>query len=73
MTGVIVSRLALFGALVFLVKFVEKEWASDIAYETAWLILIFPTAYFYSLPWILVLLLKKEIGALLGFLVFLYR
>jgi len=46
LAGVIVSRLALFGALIFLVKLVEKEWGKDIAYKTAWLMLIFPTAYF---------------------------
>lgn len=46
LAGVIVSRLALLGALFFLVKLVEKEWGKDIAYKTAWLMLIFPTAYF---------------------------
>ncbi len=45
--GMIVSRLALLGALVYLVKLVEDQWGSRVAFRSAWYLLVFPTAFFY--------------------------
>jgi hypothetical protein len=46
LAGIIISRLATLGALIFFVKLIEKQWNQEIAYKAAWVLLIFPTSFF---------------------------
>lgn len=46
LAGIIISRLATLGALIFFVKLIEKQWNKEIAYKAAWFLLIFPTSFF---------------------------
>ncbi len=46
MAGMIISRIATLGTLIFLIQLVEHRWGREVAYKSAWLLLIFPTSFF---------------------------
>lgn len=46
--GVIISNLALLGALVILYRLVRLDYGNAIAGRTVWLLALFPTAFFFS-------------------------
>ncbi len=45
--GIIISRVSILLAIIFLIKLIEQDFPKKIAYRTAWYLLIFPTSFFF--------------------------
>lgn len=46
--GLLISHLSLFFALYFLLRLVEEEYSEEISWRTGMLLVLFPTAYYFS-------------------------
>jgi Gpi18-like mannosyltransferase len=62
--GLLVTKLALLAAVIFLYRLVEMEWGRETAGRAAWYLLIFPTAFFGSTIYTESLFLLTAIGSL---------
>jgi Gpi18-like mannosyltransferase len=61
--GLLVSNLALLGAMILFYRLVDMQWGKKVAGQAVWYLLIFPTAFFGSTIYTESLFLLTTIGA----------
>lgn len=62
--GIIVSNLALVGALLLLYRLVMLDYGDSVARRTIWLLVLFPTAFYFSAVYTESLFLLLTVGAI---------
>jgi hypothetical protein len=62
--GLLITQLALFGALLLLYDLVARDFGRDVAYRTLLLLLVIPTSFYFAAPYSESLALALLVGAI---------